>query len=72
MKRLKLLLLIIVLLLIQKKHITEAGQCSSGKCSGNGCDVSANLCVVAGTDTGTCCCFIGFSGTTCNIGSYSK
>jgi hypothetical protein len=72
MKRLKFLLLIIVVLLFQKKNIIEAGQCSANKCNDKGCDVSANLCVVAGTNTGTCCCFLGFSGATCNIGSYSK
>ncbi len=63
-----LLLLAIVLISIQMKNITA--WCPASSCNDNGCN--ANQCKIPGVGTGSCCCFIGFSGTTCNIGSYSK
>jgi hypothetical protein len=61
-----MLLLAIFLISIQIENITAF--CPAGSCNVQGCN--ANQCKIP--VTGSCCCFIGFSGTTCNIGSYSK
>jgi hypothetical protein len=66
MSKLMQILLAIVLISIQIESITA--YCPAGSCNENGCNaVQCKIPV-----TGSCCCFIGFSGTTCNIGSYSK
>ena len=47
--------------------------CCESDCSSNGCSTNGKYCNAAKISGSiTCCCYLGFSGSTCSIGSYSK
>lgn len=61
-----------ILILIQFKSSISCNCCSSD-CNSNGCSTNGVYCKAAVTSGSfTCCCYLGYSGSTCSSGGYSK
>ncbi len=63
---------LIISVLIQFKSSSSCDCCSSD-CNSNGCTTNGIYCKAAVTSGSyACCCYLGYSGSTCESGSYSE